>query len=249
MLSSSTASRRTPEGLLRAYRDGDVAARDALVHQLLPVARRLASRYRHSSEEREDLEQVAYVGLLKAIERADPQRGPLMRFAVPTILGELKRHFRDYGWTMRVPRSLQERFLLVGEAVDDLTTSLGRSPGPADVAVATGLTVEEVVEALDAASAYSPAALDAPRRSDEGDVGTPADTVGDLDPAYELVDNVEALSPALAALPTREREILRLRFTEDLTQSEIAARVGISQMHVSRLLRRALDRLGEATAA
>jgi RNA polymerase sigma-B factor len=241
--------RRTPESLLCAYRDGDLAARDELVEQLLPLAQRLASRYRHSSEEREDLEQVAYVGLLKAIERADPTRGPLLRFAIPTILGELKRHFRDHGWTMRVPRSLQERFLVVGEAVDELTTSLGRSPTPSDVAEATGLTREEVVEALDAATAYSPVALDAPRRSGEGDDGTLADGVGRIDGAYELVDAVEALSPALAALDPREREILRLRFGEDLTQSEIAKRVGISQMHVSRLLRRALDRLGEAAAA
>jgi RNA polymerase sigma-B factor len=249
MRTLSCRSGRTPEALLSAYRDGDSAAREELIDQLLPVARRLASRYRHSSEEREDLEQVAYLGLLKAIERADPQRGPLMRFAIPTILGELKRHFRDYGWTMRVPRSLQERFLLVGEAVEKLTSSLGRSPAPADVAEATGLTVEEVVEALGAATAYSPVALDAPRRSDDGYDGTLADTVGELDSAYDIVDAVHAVTPALATLPAREREILRLRFVEDLTQSEIAARVGVSQMHVSRLLRRALDRLGEATAA
>lgn len=239
---------RSTETLLRAYRAGDQRARDELVEQLRPLAQRLAARYRNSSESREDLEQVAYLGLLKAIERADPDRGALVRFAVPTIMGELKRHFRDYGWTMRVPRAVQERFLEVGEAVDRLTTELGRSPAPREIADATGLAVEEVVEALDAATAYSPAALDAPRRSDDGEDGSLADTVGGVDDAYELVELEATLAPALRELPGREREILRLRFDEDLTQSEIAERVGISQMHVSRLLRRALERLREDAA-
>jgi RNA polymerase sigma-B factor len=244
-------SRRTPdpETLLRAYRAGDTAARDELVEQLLPFARRLAARYRNRSEEQDDLEQVAYVGLLKAIERADPDRGPLLRFAVPTILGELKRHFRDHGWTLRVPRTLQENFLVVGDAVDELTTTLGRSPRPVDIAEATGLPIEQVVEALAAASAYSPTALDAPRRGGEDDDGALGDSLGRVDAGYELVEVAGSIGPALAELPSREREILRLRFEEDLTQSEIAQRIGISQMHVSRLLRRALDSLGEATAA
>ena len=242
------ARTRTPESLLRAHRRGDLAARDELVEQLRPLARRLAARYRNSAESREDLEQVAYLGLLKAIERADPDRGPVVRFAVPTIMGELKRHFRDYGWTMRVPRSLQERFLEVGDAVDRLTTTLGRSPAPREVAEATGLTVEEVVEALDAATAYAPTALDAPRRSDEGEDGSLADVVGEVDGAYEVVELGATLTPALRQLPERERQILRLRFDEDLTQSEIAERIGISQMHVSRLLRRALERLRDEAA-
>ncbi len=243
------ARTRTPESLLRDYRRGDVAARDELVERLRPLARKLAARYRNSAESREDLEQVAYLGLLKAIERADPDRGPVIRFAIPTILGELKRHFRDYGWTMRVPRSLQERFLEVGDAVDELTAKLGRSPLPREVAKATGLTVEQVVEALDAATAYSPTGLDAPRRSDEGEDGTLADVVGAVDGAYEIVELGATLTPALRALPGRQREIVRLRFDEDLTQSEIAERIGISQMHVSRLLRRALERLREQAAA
>lgn len=241
-------SGRTPESLLRAYRAGDLAAREELVEQLRPLAQGLAGRYRHSAESREDLEQVAYLGLLKAIERADPDRGALANFAIPTILGELKRHFRDYGWTMRVPRALQERFLEVGKTVDGLTVTLGRSPTPREIAAATGLTVEEVVEALDATTAYAPAALDAPLPSSEGESGTLADTVGTVDGAYELVEIEATLEPALTALSDRDRRILRLRFDEDLTQSEIAERIGISQMHVSRLLRRALERLREEAA-
>jgi RNA polymerase sigma-B factor len=234
--------------LLRAYRGGDVAARDELVEQLRPLARRLASRYRNSAESRDDLEQVAYLGLLKAIERADPDRGDLVRFAVPTIMGELKRHFRDHGWTMRVPRSLQERFLEVGDVVERMTASLGRSPAPREIAEEMGLAVEDVVEALDAATAYSPFTRDAPRRSEDGDDGSYADTLGAIDDAYELVELDATIAPALRQLPARQREILRLRFDEDLTQSEIAARIGISQMHVSRLLRRALDQLREDAA-
>jgi RNA polymerase sigma-B factor len=248
MRSHPRAPSGDPDSLLRAYRGGDLAARDALVEELTPMARRLAARYRHTAEPLEDLEQVACIGLLKAIERADPDRGPIVRFAVPTIMGELKRHFRDHGWTMRVPRSLQERFLLVGDTVDRLATTLGRSPAPRDVATETGLTIEQVVEALDAATAYAPVALDAPRRSEEGEDGTFADGLGEVDGAYELVDLDTALTPALRELSARERTILRLRFGEDLTQSEIAKRVGISQMHVSRLLRRALDSLDEAAS-
>lgn len=248
MRSHPPPSRRTPETLLRAYRAGDQRARDELVEQLRPLAQRLASRYRNSAESREDLEQVAYLGLLKAIERADPDRGALVRFAVPTIMGELKRHFRDYGWTMRVPRAVQERFLEVGEVVDQLTSELGRSPSPREIGAATGLAVEEVVEALDASTAYAPAALDAPRRSDDGEDGALSDTLGAVDDSYERVELEATLAPALRDLPRREREILRLRFDEDLTQSEIAERIGISQMHVSRLLRRALQRLREDAA-
>lgn len=234
--------------MLRAYRAGDTAARDELVERLLPLARRLASRYRNSAESRDDLEQVAYLGLLKAIERADPDRGELVRFAVPTIMGELKRHFRDHGWTMRVPRSLQERFLEVGDVVERMTASLGRSPTAREIADEMGLPVEDVVEALDAATAYSPVALDAPRRSEDGDDGSFADTLGEVDEGYERVEYGATLAPALRQLPARQREILRLRFDEDLTQSEIAAQIGISQMHVSRLLRRALEQLREGAA-
>lgn len=232
------------ERLLRRYRQGDLAARDELVAQLRPVAQRLASRYRHTTEPQEDLEQVAYIGLLKAIDRFDPDLGPFMRYAVPTILGELKRHFRDRGWALHVSRSLQERFLRVSDAIDELSGRLGRSPTPRDLAEATGLSLEEVLEALEAASAYAPAALDGPRGGADGDEpGTLADTLGFEDERFEMVELGATLAPALRALPERERAILHLRFGEDLTQSEIAERVGLSQMHVSRLLRRSIDRL------
>jgi RNA polymerase sigma-B factor len=236
------------ERLLRRYHRGDLAARDQLVEHLRPFAERLAARYRHTTESQEDLEQVAYVGLLKAIDRHDPDLGPFMRYAVPTVLGELKRHFRDRGWGIHVSRALQERFLVVGRAVDELTVALGRSPTPAELAQETDLTVEEVLEALSASTAYAPASLDGPRSHSDGepDAGTLGDTVGADDERYELVELGVTLEPALRALPERERAILHLRFTEDLTQSEIAERIGISQMHVSRLLRRAIERLSAA---
>jgi RNA polymerase sigma-B factor len=239
--------RNLEDRLLRRYRDGDLAARDELVKQLRPLTVRLAARYRHTTESQEDLEQVAYVGLLKAIDRYDPDLGPFIRYAVPTMLGELKRHFRDRGWGMHVSRSLQERFLKVGEAIDQLTGRLGRSPTPRDVAEATGFTLEEVLEALDASSAYAPAALDAPRAgADSAEDGTLGDTLGSEDHRYELVELGATLEPALRALPEREQAILHMRFAEDLTQSEIAERIGISQMHVSRLLRRSIERLSAA---
>ena len=243
----SSSGAGAEERLLRRYRDGDIAARDELVAMLLPLAQRLASRYRHTTESQEDLEQVAYVGLIKAIDRFDPDLGPFVRYAVPTILGEIKRHFRDRGWGVHVSRSLQERFLKVGDAIDDLTTKLGRSPTPRDIAHATGFTLEEVLEALDASSAYAPAALDAPRGGEDDDGGTLGDTLGGTDRNYELVELGASLEPALRALPEREQAILHMRFAEDLTQSEIADRIGISQMHVSRLLRRSIERLGAAT--
>jgi RNA polymerase sigma-B factor len=235
------------ERLLRRYRDGDMAARDQLVEMLQPLAQRLAARYRHTTESQEDLEQVAYVGLIKAIDRFDPDLGPFVRYAVPTILGELKRHFRDRGWGIHVSRSLQERFLKVGDAVDELTARLGRSPTPRDIASATGFTLEEVLEALDASSAYAPAALDAPRGGEEDEGATLGDSLGAVDDRFELVEIGASLAPALRALPERERAILHMRFVEDLTQSEIADRIGISQMHVSRLLRRSIERVSAAS--
>jgi RNA polymerase sigma-B factor len=233
------------ERLVRRYRQGDLAARDELVERMLPLARRLASRYRHTAEAQEDLEQVASLGLLKAIDRYDPELGPLVRYAVPSILGELKRHFRDRGWGMRVSRSLQERYLKVSEAIDNLTGELGRSPVPRDIAKATGLSLEDVLEALEASTAYAPAALDAPRGGLDEDPGTIGETIGVEEPGFERVELGQSISPALRELPERERRILHLRFVEDLTQSEIAEEIGVSQMHVSRLLRRSIDRLRE----
>ena len=212
----------------------------------MPLAKRLAGRYRHTGESQEDLEQVAYLGLIKAIDRYDPDLGPFVRYAVPNILGELKRHFRDKGWGVHVPRSLQERFLQINEAIAYLSGRLGRSPTPHDVAGHTGLELEEVLEALQASSAYTPVTLDAPHPGDPEGERTLADSLGGEDRRYAYVELGSAFAPAFRALPPREQEIVRLRFLEDLTQSEIADRVGVSQMHVSRLLRRSLDRLSAA---
>jgi RNA polymerase sigma-B factor len=234
--------------LLQRYADGDVSAREDLARRFMPLARRLASRYRNSGESLDDLEQVAYMGLLKAIDRYDLDRGPFVRYAVPNILGELKRHFRDKGWGLHVPRSVQERVLLVNEASDRLSGRLGRSPSPADLARHTGLTLDEVLEAIDAAGAYSPAALDAPQPGVDGEgERTLGDTLGGDDIRYEMVELGQSVGPAFRALPEREQLILKLRFIDDLTQSEIAEKIGVSQMHVSRLLRRSLSQLNDAS--
>jgi RNA polymerase sigma-B factor len=238
--------------LLRYHRNGDLAAREELVLRFMPLASQLAARYRHTGESHEDLVQVACLGLLKAVDRYDPRRGRagFTRYAVPTMLGELKRHFRDKGWSVHVPRATQELVLKVSDALGTLPSKLGRSPRPRDVAEAIGVAVEEVLEAMEAATAYEAASLDAPRAGSEDEgVWTYADSLAAEDPGYERVDIGETLRGSLAALPERERLILRLRFERDMTQAEIAERVGISQMHVSRLLRRSLDRLSAAGAA
>jgi RNA polymerase sigma-B factor len=238
--------------LLRYHRGGDLAAREELVVRLMPLARQLASRYRHAGEPQEDLVQVACLGLLKAVDRYDPERGAggFTRYAVPTMLGELKRHFRDKGWSVHVPRATQELVLKVTEALGTLPAKLGRSPRPRDVAEAVGAPVEDVLEAMEAATAYETTSLDAPRPGAEDDGGwTYGDSLADEDPGFELVELGETLRGTLSALPERERLILRLRFECDMTQAEIAERVGVSQMHVSRLLRRSLDRLSAAGAA
>jgi len=227
--------------MTRVARIAAPSERERAITDLLPLARRLASRYRHSGESQEDLEQVAYLGLVKAVDRYDPERGPLVRYAVPTILGELRRHFRDKGWGTHVPRSVQENLLTVSAAVDKLSTTLGRTPTTNDIADATGIAVEDVVYALDAARSYTPAALDAPLAGDEADSRPLGDTLGSPDHHFELVELGEAIAPAFRTLSEREQRIVQLRFFEDLTQSEIASRLGISQMHVSRLLRRALE--------
>jgi RNA polymerase sigma-B factor len=239
------------EQLLRRYHEsGDLEAREELAVRLMPLARQLASRYRHSGEPLEDLTQVACVGLLKAIDRYDPERGTgLTRYALPTMLGELKRHFRDKGWALRVPRATQELALKVNEALGTLPAKLGRAARPRDVAEAIGVSVEDVLEAMEAATAYEATSLDAPRgSSDDDEEWTHGGALGEEDAGYELVELSDALRGTLDALPARERLILRLRFERDLTQAEIANCVGVSQMHVSRLLRRSLDRLSAAGA-
>jgi RNA polymerase sigma-B factor len=216
----------------------------------MPLARQLAGRYRHAGEPLEDLVQVACVGLIKAVDRYDPERGSgFTRYAVPTMLGEIKRHFRDKGWSVHVPRATQELVLKVGEALGTLPAKIGRSPTPRDVAEAVGAPVEDVLEAMEAATAYEAVSLDAPRPGGEEETWTLAESLAAEEQGYELVEIGETLRGTLQALPARERMILRLRFEEDMTQAEIAERVGVSQMHVSRLLRRSLDRLSAAGAA
>jgi RNA polymerase sigma-B factor len=239
-------------GLLQRYRcDGDLSAREELVERFLPLASKLASRYRNAGEPLEDLVQVACVGLLKALDRYEPERGgSFTRYAVPTMLGELKRHFRDKGWALHVPRSTQELALKVSDALGVLPARLGRSPGAGDVADWIGVPVEDVIEAMEAATAYDATSLGAPRPGGDEDDGGRAlgDLIATEEPGYELVELKEALDGPLRALTNRERLILHLRFNEDMTQTQIARRVGLSQMHVSRLLRRSVAKLAAASA-
>ena len=228
--------------LFARYRDrGDQHARDELVARFLPLARHLARRY-HAAGEGDDLEQVASLGLVKAIDRFDPGRGiAFTSFAVPTITGELKRYFRDKGWAIRVPRSVQELKLRIDREQPRMTAALGRSPTARELADKTGTTLEQVVEALGASTAHRPDSLDRP----VGEDGTSAIELvgGRLDPGYAQAEAATLAGSLLRMLPEREREILRLRFEQDLTQAEIGERLGISQMHVSRLIRQSISAL------
>jgi RNA polymerase sigma-B factor len=233
-----------PALLERYHRERDPAVQAELVERFLPLARRLASRYRSGGEPMDDLVQVASMGLVKAIERFDPERGAsFSSYAVPTILGELKRHFRDQGWAVHVPRELQERAALAERAVAKLTAEHGRAPSVSEIAARLELGAEEVLEAMDAAGAYRAVSLDIPKRA-EDDAGMPvAETIGEEEPGYDVVEYGAAIEDTLEDMPERDREVLRLRFVEDLTQTEIADRIGVSQMHVSRIIRRAVERL------
>jgi RNA polymerase sigma-B factor len=224
----------------------DQAARDALVERFLPLATRLARRYHRGGEPLEDLVQVASIGLLKAIDRFDPARGiAFSSFAVPTIAGELKRHFRDKGWSMRVPRDLQELALRVDRATERLVHELGRAPTAAEIAQDVGVSIEQVLEAREAAAAYRAESLDRSCSDDDQDGTRVVDTLGGDDPGYRQAESSATVESMMSILSDREREILRLRFVKDLTQSEIGDRVGLSQMHISRLLRQAVARLRE----
>jgi RNA polymerase sigma-B factor len=247
-----SGSRRESD-LWRRWSEGrDQAARAALVDLYMPVARRMARRYAGVAEPYDDLLQVASLGLLNAIDRFDPDNGtPFNGFAKPTIMGELKRYFRDKVWTVRLPRSLHDKLLRVERASEEMTLDLGRPPTVAELAAALELEPAEVVEALEAQHNRSALSLDAPSRSPGADDDGAAlgEWLGEEDPGFGSVEDRQSLRAALPRLEERDAEILRLRFVDDLSQVEIAKRVGCSQMQVSRLLRRALDTLREQMRA
>jgi len=232
--------------LLRRWRDNaDEGARDELVARTLPLVRTMARRYANKGESLDDLEQVAALGLVKAIERFDLDREVrFTTFAVPTIAGEIKRHFRDRGWMIRVPRDVQELSARVSIARERLTRELGRSPTVAELASASHAGIEQILEAIAAGDAYRALSLDEPL----ADGLDALDSIGGNDDGFERVEQRYMLRSGLTHLPPREREILHLRFYEGLTQREIAERVGVSQMHVSRLIRRSIEALRERLA-
>jgi RNA polymerase sigma-B factor len=230
-------------------RTGDRKLRNELVEEHVRLAEFLARRFAHRGESPDDLRQVALVGLLKAVERFEPDRGlQFSSFATPTITGELKRHFRDRGWAVRVPRRIQELHLELDRTVNELSQELGRPPTPSEIAQRAGVLEEDVLESMEAGSLYRLASIDAGRADDESGT-SPAQRLGELDEELLAVDDRVAVSEMLSVLPEREQNIVYLRFFEGLTQSEIAERVGISQMHVSRLLSRSLETLGEHASA
>jgi RNA polymerase sigma-B factor len=237
------------ELLSRYFRTRDEDAREELVRRFLPFARGLALRYTGGVEPSEDLIQVASLGLVSALERYDPERGvPFAAFAGPTILGELRRHFRDRVWALRVPRGLQERIRDVEEAIGELSADLERSPTVSEIASVLDVTDVEVLEAFEATAARRTVSLDQPGGpSEPGDEIPLAERVGSEDPGFELVEDRVTIGAGAGALSEVELRVLELRFAEDLTQSKIAERIGYSQMHVSRILRRALEKLREVT--
>jgi RNA polymerase sigma-B factor len=229
---------------MRRHQAGDGRARDALIERYMPLARSLALRYRRASEPLDDLIQVASVGLVKAVDRWDPDRGlAFSSYAVPTILGELRRYFRDSTWDVRPARDLQELCLAVEEAREKLWADLGRSPTVADLAGRLGRSPEEIIEALQATEGRSVRSLDAPVHDEEEDSASAGDLIGRHDAEFDRVEAGVTIERLTGVLDDRAKEILRLRFQEDLLQSEIAERVGCSQMHVSRIIRSSLEKL------
>jgi RNA polymerase sigma-B factor len=235
--------------LLIAYRrDGQQWARNALIERFMPLARKLAMRYRHTDEPLEDLVQVGCLALVKAVDHFDVDRDcRFASYAVPTILGELKRHFRDKGWAVHVSRDLQERALKLGRESDRLSRTLGRSPTVREVADALGWEEERVLEATEVLHSYHATSLDAPIGKDADDSSTLIEALGSDDDGFALADSRQTISAAWRDLAEVERRVLVLRFAHDLPQREIAEQVGYSQMHISRLLRRSLARLLEAS--
>jgi RNA polymerase sigma-B factor len=244
---------RSPDSdreLLRRYHeDGDTTAREQLVQRHLPLVRSLARRYAGRGESLEDIEQVGAIGLLKAIDRYDLEREvSLTTYATPNVVGEIKRHFRDKGWAIRVPRGLQELNAKMSGTIERLTVKLERSPTIAEISAELETTPEQVLEAMEAGSAYSTISLSSGPGGGDDDDFDPMESIGEEDQEYERTEQRASLEPALDALPEREREILRMRFEDGLTQTQIAERIGISQMHVSRLIRKSLSRMRDHLA-
>ena len=237
--------------LLRRYHEeGDLAAREQLIEQYMSLVRSLARRYSYRGEQLEDLVQIGAIGLIKAIDRFDLERGvELTTYATPNIIGEIKRHFRDKGWSVRVPRGLQELNVQLSRLMEQLTVQLGRSPTIPERAKAAGAQEEEVLEALESGRAYSSLSLSAGSSQDDDGEVDPLESLGEIEHQYEVSEDRAVLAPGFRVLDERERKILQLRFFDGLTQSQIAQQVGISQMHVSRLIRRSLEKLREEIAA
>src|SRR3954451_9437863 len=220
------------------------AARERLVHLHLPLVEHCARRFRNRGEPFEDLVQVGTIGLLKSIDRFDLERGvEFSTYATPTIIGEIKRYFRDKGWAIRVPRRLQELRMQIGAASADLTQSLGRSPTPRELAERIGCSVEDILEGIESSNAYSTLSLDAGDSDEDGGAGSMLDAIGVDDENIEHVEIRKSIKPLLDRLDAREKKILLLRFFKNMTQSQIADEIGVSQMHVSRLLSRTLEQL------
>ena len=231
--------------LFRRYKEeGDMEAREQLVMSHMNLVRFIANKFKNRGEPLDDLLQVGYLGLLKAIDRFDPSRGlEFTTFATPTIMGEIKRHFRDKGWSVRVPRRLQELSAKVTQATEVLTGQLQRSPTVEEIAEYLEVSVDEVLEAMESSSAYSSVPLEAPMGGDEDDAPSILDRYQSVDDDLAFTDDRIVLEDAMAALSPREREVLELRFKEGMTQVEIAERMGISQVQVSRLLRKTLKKV------
>ena len=233
--------------LFRHVRAGDIRARDELTRRFMPLARSLAQRYQRSGEPLDDLFQVASLGLVKAVDRFDPARQTAFSsYAVPTILGEIKRYFRDRTWAVRVPRGLQELSMRVDGAIDGLSEQCRRQPSVSEIAVAVGATEEDVLEALQVGGAYRAVSFEAPSGGTGEDAATVADSVGIDEDGFERAEERATLDALLAAVSAREREVLAMRFEQDMTQAEIGAEIGVSQMQISRIIRQALQRLRDA---
>jgi RNA polymerase sigma-B factor len=237
--------------LLRRYHEqGDLQAREQLIEQYMSLVRSLARRYSYRGEQLEDLVQIGAIGLIKAIDRFDLDRGvELTTYATPNIIGEIKRHFRDKGWSVRVPRGLQELNVQLSRLIEQLTVQLGRSPTISELAKAASVEEEEVLEALESGRAYSSLSLSSGGGQDEDGDLDPLESIGEIEHEYEVSEDRAVLEPGFRVLDERERRILHLRFFKGLTQSQIAAQVGISQMHVSRLIRRSLEKIRDEIAA